>query len=74
MTDHETIAIRLDVMSKVVQSWIEWSAAERAREGLSTGDDTSIMLLPVPFWPSHGQFRRWIDTMNEAASELRQGQ
>lgn len=60
----------LSVVSNQINRWIEWERGHRAKEHLSTDDDTHIMALPVPFWPTHGQFKAWIKLFSEAATAL----
>lgn len=71
MTDRTTLAAQLDAMAWQVRRWLEWHREHREKENLVTGGDTSIMGLPVPMWPSRGQFEVWIKTMDEAGRELR---
>lgn len=70
MTFHVT-AEKLDVIAWQVRRWLDWHKAHRDKEHLVTDGDTHIMGLPVPFWPSHGQFEEWIKAFNEASAELR---
>lgn len=72
MTEREATLIGLDAIAAQIKSWLEWNKAERDREPhLTTDDGTSIMALPVPYWPSRGQFRVWIEAIESAATMLR---
>ena len=56
-----------------VQSWLDWSKKDRAEEGLSTKDETHLIALPVPYWPSHGQLSQWVKVLVQAADNLPTG-
>ena len=53
-----------------VQGWLDWDRAHRERHHLTTEDDTQIMALPVPSWPTHWQLRNWITELNTTADAL----
>jgi len=63
-------AIQLREIALQVKSWIDWSKDRRDEENLITDDDTHIMTLPVPYWPTHGQFDNWVNALREAADQL----
>jgi hypothetical protein len=54
-----------------IKRWLEWDREHRREADLVTTGDTHIMSLPVPFWPSHGQFERWIAALESADLALR---
>lgn len=70
MDQKEQQAAALREISMQIRAWLDWHKAHRDREFLVTDGDTSIMGLPVPFWPSHGQFENWISALNGAAVSL----
>jgi len=67
--EHQAIA--LEVVAAQIKAWNEWTREQHIKELLETPDDTSIMALPVPMWPSVGQFKLWIMLFEEVAKELR---
>jgi hypothetical protein len=71
MENYNPTVTQLDVISKVIRSWLDWDAKHRETQHLTTDDGTSIMSLPVPYWPSHGMFEKWIETLDNAAAELK---
>lgn len=68
--DADRIAWQLEVVARQIESWIDWDRGHRRRGSLTTEDGTHIMALPVPFWPSHGQFGNWITLLREAAKAI----
>lgn len=52
----------LMALAAIIRSWVDWDKARRGENSppLTTDDNTQIMSLPVPFWPSHGSFENWI--------------
>ncbi len=70
--DKKALATGLGVIAKTVQYWIEWNKDQRDQESIETEDGTHIMALPVTAWPSHGQLRTWVKTMESAADILNQ--
>lgn len=50
--------------------WTSWNKRDRAKENLTTDENTSIMCVP-PHWPSHGQITLWAETIELAAALLR---
>ncbi len=72
LTSNKTLATGLSVIAKTVQSWLEWNKNQRDQESIETKDGTHIMALPVPSWPTHGQLRTWVKTMESAADILNQ--
>ena len=69
-TERGISVIQLREIARQVTSWTEWASKRRDEEGISTEPDTAIMSLPVPMWPTHGQFDNWIRALNEAADQL----
>lgn len=72
MTEGETLALQLDAMAGQIRRWLEWDREKRDKGHLTTDGNTHIMSLPVPFWPTHGQFENWIKAMAEAGKRLRE--
>jgi hypothetical protein len=68
--DRKGVTQGLTAIAWQVRRWLDWHKSHRDKEMLVTDDDTHIMGLPVPFWPSHGQFEAWIKTMNDATAEI----
>lgn len=62
-----TNRVAFEAMADTIQSWIDWNAKDRANEHLTTEDGTSIMAIPVPYWPTHGQMADWIKALRKAA-------
>jgi len=58
---------KLAEIAKTIQSWLDYSTASRVKKSLVTDDNTHIMSLPVPYWPSHGQLKAWIAALTLAA-------
>jgi len=63
-------AEQLQNIIDVIENWLEWDRNNRRSEALKTDDGTYIMALPVPYWPSHGQFANWINIFKNAAKKL----
>lgn len=59
---------RLQVISLIVENWMDWDRKQRDKEGLSTEVDTAIMDLPA--WPTHGMLTEWVKTLEEARTLL----
>jgi hypothetical protein len=72
MTDRETMAVQLEAIAGQVRRWLDWHKESRERMHLTTDRDTAIMSLPVPMWPSHGQFENWVHALSAAAKTFRQ--
>lgn len=69
MTKSETLAWQFEVIAGQIRGWLDWNKKQRDEQKepiLITDKDTSIMCLPVPVWPSHGQLENWIKTLDEA--------
>ncbi len=60
-------ALRLGFIADQVQSWLDWSRDNRAKENLTTDGDTAIMALPVPMWPRHVSLQNWVKALREGA-------
>lgn len=45
---------------------MEWHKTHRAAENLTTDEDTAIMAVPVPHWPTHGQLENWLKALRGA--------
>lgn len=73
MHGYDHVAWQLEVIARIVESWIDWSANHWAAEGLTTEDGTAIMALPVPVWPTHGQLSAWVEVLRNAARRSTQG-
>lgn len=70
---YSPLATKLDFLADHINSWLEWHSADRTRHEMATEDGTHIMSLPVPMWPTHGQFKRWIETLREGAKVAQDG-
>jgi hypothetical protein len=68
--DRKGVTQGLTAIAWQVRRWLDWHKSHRDKDMLVTDDDTHIMGLPVPFWPSHGQFEAWIKTMNNATAAI----
>lgn len=51
-----------------LQNWLDWDKDQRKREYLTTDDGTHIMSLPVPYWPTHGALKAWIEIIRQHQS------
>jgi hypothetical protein len=56
------------MIALIVQNWLDYQEAERAREGLPTDDDTCLMCPPV--WPARGALKKWVSGLKEADEEI----
>lgn len=70
MNDQEQTADELRAIAFQVRRWLDWHKQSRSAENLVTLGDTTIMALPVPFWPTHGMFEAWIAVFEAAADSL----
>jgi hypothetical protein len=76
--DNDELRSGLTVVAAQIRAWLDWDKRQRDKEPhLTTDDGTSIMALPVPFWPTHGAFENWIklfqqchDALNVAQASL----
>lgn len=70
--DIESLRIGLDAVASQIRSWLDWNRKHREDNDppLKTDDGTSIMCLPVPYWPSHGAFENWIKLFEDCRAAL----
>lgn len=68
---NDQLAIGLEAVAGQIHRWLDWHKEHRDKEHLTTDGGTSIMSLPVPFWPNHAQFEAWIKLFDEARAVLR---
>lgn len=68
--DGQWLGWQLEVVARCVEGWVEWDETHRQHEGMTTEDGTHITALPVPCWPTHGQFRNWVGLFREAAQAI----
>lgn len=57
------LAIKLDVMERVCQNWMDFDRVDRDRNGLATDRQTQI--ISPPAWPTHGMLTEWVKTLRE---------
>jgi hypothetical protein len=70
-TGHATDAgFGLREIALQVQGWLDWHRKDRTKHDLVTDGGTQIMALPVPSWPTHWQFKNWVEELNLAADAL----
>lgn len=72
MTDAEdngaAVITGLEAIRRQIARWVDYDVQQRAKEGLSSNDDTHLVSPPV--WPSHGQLRRWAEVFLRAEQAL----
>lgn len=57
------------IIALIIQNWLDYQEAERAREGCPTEDDTCLMCPPV--WPSRGALKQWVAGLNGADTQIK---
>jgi hypothetical protein len=69
--DNDELRSGLTVVAAQIRAWLDWDKRQRDKEPhLTTDDGTSIMALPVPFWPTHGAFENWIKLFQQCHDAL----
>lgn len=64
----DQIAFSLNEISLNLRSWLDSNQKERDGEGMSTDDDTCIMV--PPHWPARGALKLWIETIEAARDRI----